>query len=465
MIAAVSIFAAFLTMTPDYAGITIPADIAPLNFNLSREAKVTLTAKNGTTLQAEGRSIRFDAESWHAFLADAKGGEYELRIAAEDAVIVATNRVSADPIDRYLTYRLIPPGCEAFDAMGIYERDLFTSGERCLYSNRQSTRSQCVNCHTTNRGDPETFLFHRRAEGAGTVIASPKYGLGLHQIRRGRDDFGSAAYPAWHPSGDYIAFSINETRQAFFLANRAKLEVADAQGDLVLYSLRDRSLSVIEDAPQTLECFPTWSPDGKTLYSVQAKIDLALIATNGSSRIDGLFKFLAAKGPDSIRYSLVARDFDLATRQFSPPRTVIAAENVGASILFPRMTPDGRYVIVTVAMFGVFPIWHRESELAIVDLLGRSMRVIDEINSREADSYHSISSNGRWMVFSSRRDDGTYTRPYFTHFDPVAARFTKPFLLPVADPAEHERRMLSYNVPEFAVGPVKYSSAELRKVR
>lgn len=455
-----------VTMTPDYAGLTVPAEIAPLNFDLNREAKVTLTASGGGRLEASGRKIRFDEGAWHAFLGGAKGGFYEIRLTADDGTVLltATNRVSADPIDRYLTYRLIPPSYGAFDTMGIYERDLYTSEERALYETRQTTRGQCVNCHTTNHGDPETFLFHKRAEDAGTVIASPKYGLYKHQIKRSAKDFGSGTYPAWHPSGDYIAFSVNETRQSFFLTSPSKIEVADLQSDLILYSLKDRQVIAIEDAPRTFECFPTWSPDGKTLYSVQANVGFAIDPTNEMNRTEAVFTDLAKVDARTIRYSLVSRAFDESARTFSAPQTIVASGRIGASVLFPRVTPDGRYVIITLAAFGVFPIWHRESELAIVDLRTKSLRVASELNSEEAESYHTISSNGRWLVFSSRRKDGAYTRPYFAHFDPATAHFTKPFLLPVRDPAEHDRRFLSYNIPEFAKGPVRYSRSELRRV-
>ena len=57
------------------------------------------------------------------------------------------------------------------------------------------------------------------------------------------------------------------------------------------------------------------------------------------------------------------------------------------------------------------------------------------------------------MVFSSRRDDGTYTRPFFAHIG-QDGRGTKPFELPSADPDYHRQLMKCYNIPEFMKGPV-----------
>lgn len=44
--------------------------------------------------------------------------------------------------------------------------------------------------------------------------------------------------------------------------------------------------------------------------------------------------------------------------------------------------------------------------------------MLKEVNSSDAESYHSWSSNSRWFVFSSRRDDGLYTRLYIAHASP-----------------------------------------------
>jgi len=460
------LLAALVTLTPDYSGITVPPEIAPLNFDLDRTAKVVLTSRAGRRLEAEGRKIRFDRREWREFLSAAKGTDYEIRVLTTDGTVLltATNGVSADPIDRYLTYRLIPPSYGTYNQMGIYERDLFTSDERALFETRQLSRNQCVNCHTTNRGDPETFLFQFRNNGPSTVIASRRSNLYRQRIDHPKGTFGSSTYPAWHPSGDFIAFSFNEPRQSFFLANPAKVEVADLRSDLGLYLMRSRRTLSIENDPQTFESFPTWSADGKTLYSVQAKVALPKESDDGTNGVTAACNSFLQLDLPKLRYSLVARDFNQERLAFSPPRTVLDGNRLGRSVLFPRITPDGRHAIVTLAEYGAFPIWHRESDLAVVDLATRSVRVATEINSSEAESYHAISSSGRWIVFSSRRGDGTYTRPYFAHFDPASARFSKPFLLPAEDPGEHDRRFLSYNVPEFARGPVQFSRKELRRI-
>lgn len=72
----------------------------------------------------------------------------------------------------------------------------------------------------------------------------------------------------------------------------------------------------------------------------------------------------------------------------------------------------------------------------------------DILNSSDVESYHSWSSNGRWVIFSSKRIDGRYTRLYVAHWD--GKRFTKPLLLPQKNPEHNRERLYSYNIPEFA---------------
>ena len=106
-----------------------------------------------------------------------------------------------------------------------------------------------------------------------------------------------------------------------------------------------------------------------------------------------------------------------------------------------------------MAEFGVFHIWHHDADLWMLDLQTGQSRAVSEINSPDTESYHSWSSNGKWVVFSSRRDDGTYTRPFFAHVD-RDGHFAKPFELPCAYPNFHREFMKCYNIPEFMRGPV-----------
>lgn len=453
---------------PDYFNITVPPNIAPLNFEISEcpekaKVHVVMTGKDGSKLEADGMEIVWNEKKWKSFLSANKGGQYELRlfVKANGAPIVDavfTNTVSMYPVDSHLTYRLIPPSYTGFSEMGTYLRDLTSFDERPMYRNVQMDVSQCVNCHTFNRANPSNYLFHTRAYKGGTTIVSPKYGKFKVDLKADGLISGGV-YPAWHPSGDFVAFSLNETRQSFFAVNPEKIEVMDLQSDLILYSLADGKITVVEDSPENFECFPTWTPDGSALFTVRARTPFKDKGANDAERGERVFQ-----AATNICYDLVVRTFDAKTRKFSAPEIVFDGAEAKKSIIHPRISPDGRWLVATVASHGVFHIWHKDADLVLFDFANRRIRPIAELNSPDTESYHTFSSDGEWMVFSSRRDDAAYTRPYFTKFDKQNGTFSKPFLIPVKRPRDHWRRMKSYNIPEFAAGPVVESPAELRSI-
>jgi hypothetical protein len=117
----------------------------------------------------------------------------------------------------------------------------------------------------------------------------------------------------------------------------------------------------------------------------------------------------------------------------------------------------------TLGNYGCFHIWHRDADLWLMDLQSGVAQPLKTVNSDNTESYHSWSSNGRWLVFSSRRDDGGFTRPFIAHID-SEGKATKPFELPQQDPDRHRQMLWSYNIPEFMKGPVKTSPQTFAKV-
>ena len=456
-----------IAVWPDYLGITLPPNVAPLNFKVLNAdgaeppPEASVEAADGARLEAKADAagvVRWRPKDWRRFLLAHAGGEIKVRIRFNGAVRVATNRISPAPMDSHLTYRLIPPSYTLFNTMGVYQRDLTGFGERVLVRNEQTDLMQCVNCHTYNRANPDEYLFHTRAYAGGTHVVSPKWGVRKVDLKT-PSSFGAGVYPAWHPSGDLIVFSVNETRQGFWAFNPDKIEVVDLRSDLICYSLADNTVRTIEDDPLTFETFPTWSPDGRRLYSCRAKTPFKEMPKDYELRFEQTFG-----AADQLHYDIVVRDWNPATGAFSAPRTVFDARHAGLSASFPRVSPDGRWLVATVGPYGNFHVWHKASDLWIFDLKERRYRELKELNSAAADTYHTFSSNGRWMVFSSRRIDGVYTRPFFAAFDPERGVFAKPFLLPAENPDDHLDRMLSYNIPEFSAGPVKASTRELGKL-
>lgn len=450
---------------PDYTGITVPPNIAPLNFTAEDGARLVsamVQGEDGASVVArisDGDAI-FPESSWRNFLESHKAQRYFLRVQTDGGSYVFTNRVSAAPIASHLTYRLIQPGYVASAEIGlIYQRNLENFTEKPVYRSWQEDPGQCANCHTYNKANPAEYVFHVRFNSPGTQIVSPRYGKRKLDLKMPGFS-GPGAYLSWHPSGDFIAFAVAQTRQEFYLAGADKVEAVDFQSDLILYSLADDKVYTIEHTPSLFDTFPSWSPDGKKLYSVASTTPFETLP---GEEIE-LNMQMTQDIVTNLHYSLLVRDFDEKTRSFSPPRTLLDARKMDTSFNHPRVSPDGRWLVLARGHYGMFHIYHRAGDLAILDLLTGAFRDIDEINSPEAESYHTFTPTGEWMVFSSRRDDGMYTRPYFTAFDKSTGRFTKPFIIPVKRPRLHDERMYSYNLPEFSHGPIAESPRDLRRL-
>ena len=256
---------------------------------------------------------------------------------------------------------------------------------------------------------------------------------------------GNAQYTYWHPSEKYIAYSTNKTQQGFHVRDAKRVEVIDLESDVFVYDVvKNEMVSCpLLSKKESFETFPSFSADGKTLY----------FCTANSRPIPDEY--------NQIRYNLCSIAFDPASRTFgNQVDTLFAAEAMGKSVSFPRPSYDGKYLMFTLSDYGNFSIWHKEADLWLTDLTTRQSRPLTEVNSNDVESYHNWSSNSRWFVFSSRRIDGLYTRPYIAGID-AQGKVTKPFLLPQKDPDDYIRSFYSYNLPEFVTGPVTVNPRDL----
>ena len=437
---------------PDYVGVTIPTTIAPLDFTLpgADALDVRVAAPDGTTLRSSGKSsTQFSEKRWKALLQGSAGDSLTVTV---NGLFGGTWRrydpfrigVSADAIDYGLTYRLIEPGYQIYSHMGIYERELSSFRQRALLENTRF--AGCVNCHASFRGDPSAFTVHIRGDHGATLLNT---GGEIKAYNTKTDNtLGFCVYPYWHPSGRYIAYSSNNTRQGFHAQPDKLIEVFDLDSDVQVYDVEKNEVITAPQIKQAAvwETFPVFSADGKTLYYTAA----APVEIPGE---------LAQS-----RYSLMKVSFDPETGTIGQDvELVLDAADFNGSICFPRPSYDGRYRMFTLCDYGTFPIWHHEADLWLLDLASGESRPLDEVNSPDTESYHNWSSNNRWIVFSSRRDDGLFTRLYIAHFD-ENGHAAKPFLLPQRDPKNFTEDLFrSYNVPEFTTGPVPFDALQAQQ--
>jgi Tol biopolymer transport system component len=200
----------------------------------------------------------------------------------------------------------------------------------------------------------------------------------------------------------------------------------------------------LADKSKFMDTYPEWSPDGKYLYFCRAP------------QIGDQYEF------KEIRYNLYRVAFDIEKRTFGEAELVFNASQLNKSIAFPRISPNGKFLIMTVSDYGCFPIWHKEADLYSVDLENfKASRM--NLNSDYSESYHSWSSNGRWLVFSSKRGDGLTARPYISYIQDNGAS-DKPFILPQKDPEYYDGFLKSFNIPEFSTIKIDINPGKMRKV-
>ena len=482
------------TIYPDYVDVTIPVNIAPLTFMLDTPADAMvarISMVEGQESRVEGDSSKFKVQSsrvkgellcsdteapsiadWHSLLAAAQGNDLQVEVYARrgDRWIryqPFAIHVSPDSIDPYISYRLISPSFVAYEELTINQRCLENYDESVIYDNMlcgENSQGQCINCHNYQQYNPERMQFHARQKDGGTVIV---YDGKMKRVNMRNDSILSAGvYPAWHPWLPFIVYSTDKTTQSFHTTHPNKIEVYDIASDLITYNLETDEVCNLENDTTEFEVFPCWAPDGKTLYYCSGHLDRQDYTV--SKEVETLFRI------QELKYNIYRKSFNPETLEFGPRELVFDAAAIDKSALCPRISPDGRFLLFTMTNFGYFPIWHHDADLWMLDLTAGSasedavlsdssivnskwsngkLRDLVELNSPDTESYHSWSSNGRWVIFSSRRDDGTFTRPFIAHID-KDGHATRPFELPMARPDAHRLSMKSYNIPEFMRGRV-----------
>lgn len=434
---------------PDYTDVTIPGNIAPTNFLIEEGADSYITVLESKSAQAviKGDKVKIPTRKWRKLTA---APEISIRVYGRNNKVWTAYQpfklTVSDEIDPYVSYRIIPVAVESYEKLSIRQRNLTNYDEKVIFANTMVETNEegtCINCHHYRNGETDNMMFHVRHFKGGTVLVLDGK---LNKVNTKTDSTISAgSYPSWHPTHDYIAFASDRIHQSVHALSHDKLEVLDDNSDIILYDIRNNTVSPIENDTSQFECFPDWASDGKSLFYVSATYQ----APSGIPRRDAVFldRF-------KFHYNLYSKPFDPDTHTWGASRLLYDAVASDSSVTWPKASPDGRWLLCCISSHGVFPLDQIESELIIFDLKDFSYRYADELNSPFAESFHCWSSNGKWLMFSTRREDGVHTRLYFSHID-ENGHFSKPFALPQRDPEFNREFLNAFNIGEFMKEPVK----------
>jgi hypothetical protein len=401
---------------PDLTDTIIPPNIAPLNFIIKEKGgpfyvKITSANGNGIDVLSKTGRTAIPAAPWRRLLSANRAQKLHFDIYAKDKnnqwirFKTITNEIASEGIDNYLVYRKIHPVHNGWRRMGIYQRNLQNFDESLVLDNRFH-EGICLNCHTFYKNRPDKMLIDIRSE---------KYGSSALLIDdKGVNKLGTKfTYISWHPTGRLVAYSVNKVHQFFHTAKDEVRGVIDMDSLLAYYHL-----------------------DSKTY--------------------------------NKVKYDLLKISYDIEKDQWPEVETVLSAQDTGLSILEPRISPDGRWLLFCMCDYGSFPVYHQSSDLYLIDLKAAKQtgqykyRHLD-INSDRSETWHSFSSNSRWIAFSSKRHYGIFTRTYLSYIDKTGKVY-KPIILPQKDPAFYDCCLLTYSAPELVIEPVRVTKEKLGRI-
>ena len=433
---------------PDYCDVTIPQNIAPLNFLLRTDCEAVEAKVGDITINARGNEVVFDIDEWRALMAQAASKALTVTITALiDGQWLQYKpfqwTVVADKVDPYLTYRLIEPDYEIWNHVQIQQRCVENFEVNAL-GHYEQLENRCMNCHTFANQNPNLSMMYVRGQNGGAILNQDG--------KLSKLSIPGSVYFGFSPTGRYITYSTQNIIPAFHSEASKRLEVFDARSNVFVADMQEHRIitSPLLSDSLVFETFPTFSPDGKYIYYCAA--DSVSLPTDIKQ----------------LQYSLVRIPFDEQTGTIGTKVDTLVNAKLQTSnfklqsTCHPRISPDGRYLLYTVADYGTFPIWHPEADLQMIDLQTGRIDSLAIVNSQKSDTYHAWSSNSRWFVFASKRDDGLYGKPYFCYID-KDGKAHKPFCLPQKYPTFYDNNLKSFNAPELGKGKVPFDVNDVAK--
>jgi len=185
------------------------------------------------------------------------------------------------------------------------------------------------------------------------------------------------------------------------------------------------------DDPRFVQMGGMWSPDGQYLVFARAP------ATDPNPPGVPLAKF--SNDPNELRIQYDLYRIPFRGGQGGVPEPIAGASANGMSNTFPKVSPDGRWIVFVRCRNGL--LMRPDSQLYIVPASGGTARRM-RCNTPQMNSWHSFSPNGRWLVFSSKARS-PYTQLYLTHID-ADGNDSPPILIDNTTAANR-----AANIPEF----------------
>src|SRR5580693_4119455 len=340
---------------------------------------------------------------------------------------------SKDPVGAPIFYRDVPlmpsEGAKNF-IQPLAPSSLFLINWRLRFIDQPESRllihdlHTCANCHS----------FSADGKTMGIDVDGPKNDKGLYAVVpiKANMSIRSQDMVSWNsdmsvgksrvgfmsqvsPDGQYVLSTFAGQGQnipsSFFVQNfkdyRFLQVFYPTRGILAVYN---RATGLREplpgaDDPKYVQTDGVWSPEGKFIVFARAEAK--------DPYTDGQELPTHANDPNEvqIQYNLYRIPFNGG--RGGQPEPILGASGNGMSNNFPKVSPDGRWIVFVKCRNG--QLMRPDSQLYIVPVSGGVARRM-RCNTSLMNSWHSFSPNGRWLVFSSK-SRSVYTQMYLTHID------------------------------------------------
>jgi len=282
----------------------------------------------------------------------------------------------------------------------------------------------CGNCHSFS-GDGSVLgldVDYGNDKGGYAILpVSPDMVLNDEKIISWSDyekDDGEATFGLLSqvsPDGRYVISTVKD--RAVFVATPG-IEFSQLffpiKGILVVYDTVTKTYKPLPgaDDPAYVQSNPTWSPDGKSIVFARTRVyQKDSIADASEILLDenDVPEFIEDKEP--FKFDLYRVPFNEGRGGKAEP--IKGASHNGMSNFFAKFSPDGKWIVFTQAEN--YMLLMPDSELYIIPAAGGEARRL-RANTPRMNSWHSFSSNGHWLVFSSKANTA-YTQLFLTHID------------------------------------------------
>lgn len=336
-----------------------------------------------------------------------------------------TFRTSPDSVNAAIFYRAVPlPFSYALKNLEKIRWHLGDISSPRTAPALLQNLSLCGNCHSFSQDGKTLAMDVDYANDKGsyviseiskeTVLTSDKIITWSDYKRQdGQNTYGLLSQIS--PDGRYVASTVKD-RSIFVAIDNIDYSQLffPIKGIIAIYDRQTGKYQALPgaDNPELVQSNPSWSPDGKYIYFARTK---AFIHPEAEKSRDVVLPTSMARdfidGKQEFKYDIYRIPFNNGKGGVAEP--IPGASNNGMSNFFPRVSPDGKWLVFTKA--NNFMLLQPDSRLYIIPVAGGEPRQLVS-NTMAMNSWHSWSPNSKWLVFSTKFR-GPYTELLLTHID------------------------------------------------